>query len=292
MNNKKLVYTFILILAAALIIRIFVAVHTRIPVADSGDYLEIAANLARGNGYQISTWWTYYGSYPSDLMHPDASRQPLFPCLLSIYFWIFKPSFRIVQAVNITFGLLNILLIFLIGNRFFGRPAGLTAAFITAFNAAQIWFSTQAYAESMFTFIFYLLIWYFLTHPENNRKTYFIIGVLTGLLILTRLNGFLIFIAAVISMILRQNKNRKNIFQLIIIIAFGVLIIVSPWLIRNISTFNNPLKTDGGYMNWVDSFQEMQGFHFNPPGLKTYIETHTIKQMLFRYLKGIARSIR
>jgi len=258
MNRVNNILLLILILILAAVLRYYVLSNTNIPVADSGEYLEIAANLTNGTGYQLSTWWTYYyGDTITQPLHPDASRQPLYPFILSIFFRLFYPSFKIAQVLSLVFGVLNICILYFIGIKLFKPGTSLLACLLTAFNSAHIWFSTQAYAETLFTFIFYLIILMFLIRPASSHRKCVTIGFLMGLLYLTRLNGVFILFTGIFSLFLIKKEQILSKKKSVLIVLSASLIVASPWFIRNTITFQNPLKTGGAYMNWVDSFQEM-----------------------------------
>jgi 4-amino-4-deoxy-L-arabinose transferase-like glycosyltransferase len=103
----------------------------------------------------------------------EYSRSFPFTFLVSICFEVFGESEFSARLPSVLFGCSTIILLFYIGKKFFGEPAGMAAAFIASFAVIEVVFSRETRMYSIFQFtnlLFVYLFYLFITSKNNFRE--------------------------------------------------------------------------------------------------------------------------
>lgn len=109
----------------------------------------------------------------------------------------------------------------------------------------------------IFLFCFFL----YLLFEFDKKNNYFILGIISGLLLLIRGEFYLVLIIGYISLFFK----KKNISKILISFIISVLI-VSPYLYRNYNVFNEVVLTkSSGFNLWRGNniFSDINGFYAN-----------------------------
>jgi hypothetical protein len=255
------------------------AIHA--PWGDNGAaILDVAKNLANGKGYTTNRIWTFYGP-PRQFGQPEGNRQPLLPLAEAAVRLVAGPSFRAAQFVPLIFGLIAIALCFRLGLHLGGSAGAALAAWFSATDPIQIYFSAQVEDQIVFlVFFLALLLWLATRHGDRLTGKPFVPALLLAALYLTRANGLLMVAAyGGICLLHRRLRHFGAVLGLFVILC-------SPWFVRNIMVFGNPLHTDNAYFLFTDHFEEVFSVRSAPPSLREYVTTHTIHEMVGRWLKG------
>ncbi|MFW6131748.1 MAG: ArnT family glycosyltransferase, partial [Candidatus Aminicenantaceae bacterium] len=158
---------------------------------------------------------------------------PFHPIILAVGFLFMGKSIVAARITVVVISALSTILIFLVTDKIATKKTALIASFVYIFYPGFIAFSHYLWAET--TFIFLLLLGIYLTLLITETDIYkrkvlysFSIGVILGLLVLSRASGivFLIVIPLWIVFSFKKMKERIIIF-LIIIISFSVVVL--PW---------------------------------------------------------------
>jgi len=191
-----------------------------------------------------------YG-YKSEV--PTAYVTPGYPLFLSFNYWIFgyadKPGgphveIRIIQAI---IGAFTLFYVFLIGRRISGNGTGVLGAFLLSIYPAFIKAPTYLLTEMLATFFLVAYVYYQLTALENKSLVYSIIsGILIGLSVLTRPGSFVILSIPFIYSYFAGNRDR--LLKLFIFTLTGFMLIMTPWMARNIIVIGEaaPFSKHGG----------------------------------------------
>ena len=91
--------------------------------------------------------------------NPTAAREPGYPILLAGVYLFTGPSYRAGQALNCAFGLLTIILVFLIGREIFGRRTAWIAAVVATFYPQFLYYTATLERETFQTFLLTLTVW-------------------------------------------------------------------------------------------------------------------------------------
>ena len=163
----------------------------------------------------------------------DEKRLPFFPLFLSLGVKFMDPIWwgRIVATV---FCLGSLILTFKISLKLFNNfKVAFFTLVLTAISPIFFYGTARVLAEGQFAFFLLLFLYFFFL-----KKSYILLGVVAGLCFLTRYEGILLVSAFGLDALLSK-KFRNLAF---IILGFGL--IASPFVIRNILIFSDPLKSN------------------------------------------------
>jgi len=135
----------------------------------------------------------------------------------------------------------------LTGKRLISWLAGLLAVFPAFYN---IFFTTtDSFGVMMLLGGFYLLT----ALGNNSRRKFIVLGLLTGLLHLTRPDGLLWFAAG----LLLVYKSDKKKWESGVLLIIGYLLVMGPWFIRNISVLGEILPGASSKVLWLRDYDEL-----------------------------------
>lgn len=228
---------------------------------DRDAYLAIAENLATGYGFSSNNHVT------DQAIRPTAFRPPLYPCLISIIYFL-KAGPIGIGILQIILGVLTVWLTWQTGKRLQLEWFALIAAAIVATDPVLLQYTAYAMTEVLAAFLTSLLLFFlvtsFVTKTESTKKESpislsFWTGIVWGLCILCRptyLAFFCLWIAVRLSGVLirhfplfKMKSFEKQQWCQIKYLAAGIMLSISPWLIRNLIVFQAPVfsTTHGGY---------------------------------------------
>jgi len=171
------------------------------------------------------------------------SASPLYSYFLAIFYVFFSKQVFLIQLVQIIISTLTIPVLYLVGKNLHSDKVGYTAAFISAFFGNFIFYSTAILETTLQVFLVSSLL-FFLTQDFERKveKKWFLIGLLVALTALTR-EAVLIFVPiALLWLIFKGRSFEKIKSQFTKVLAayiLGLLIIIVPFVIRNISKSNS-----------------------------------------------------
>ena len=99
----------------------------------------------------------------------------------------------------------------------------------------------------------YLLIAY----QSKGGWKFYLLGVLAGLMHLTRTDGFIWLIPAIFIAL----EDKKTALSRMTISVFGYLSVMFPWFIRNWIVFKSPLPSGNTRMFWLTSYDDLFLYH-------------------------------
>jgi len=137
------------------------------------------------------------------------------------------------KLISPLFGSLTLILLYFLFRKLLNEKSAFFSIFFVSFIPLFIDYNVLGYVESLLTFLLVLSLYLAL------EQKYLLSGIVAGLSILTKYNGF--FILPVLIYIVYKNSNRKALFKNILIVSILPLIIASPWLIRNMIFMGNPI---------------------------------------------------
>jgi 4-amino-4-deoxy-L-arabinose transferase-like glycosyltransferase len=201
-----------------------------------------------GDSYRIlrASEYVRHFSYPS-----DEKRPPMFSLILAL-----RPTF----IDQVFFGKVVLLLFSLASFLIFAKLSDLLlppgnsrnfALLLFTLNPVFLYWSLRIYADVPFTFLVMLCTYlYFLWKNHLTYKHVLILGVLCGIAVLTRFEGYILFAALGVGLLLSNDWSRdvlsfhklfkllqiKFRYLILYVTAFSVLVL--PYLI-----FNNPLAS-------------------------------------------------
>lgn len=157
-------------------------------------------------------------------------QAPLYPYLLGVWYALVGPDLLTLRVLQIVLGALACALIAVASGRFFGRKAGLGAGLLLAFYAPAIFFDLlvqKAVLDLLLVSVLVLLV--SLLVDRVNRKRSFWLGVVLGLLVLSRENALLLLPVFVIWLEVRARPRIAP----VLLCALGIAAVLAPVAVRN-----------------------------------------------------------
>jgi 4-amino-4-deoxy-L-arabinose transferase-like glycosyltransferase len=206
-------------------------------LADDRDaYLAIAQNVADGIGLTAT-----------EADHPTAYRPPFYPLLLAVVLKLGGCPVAI-GILQLLLGTATVVLTAILGHRLGLGRASWFAALLVAVDPLSIQYTTFPMTETVFTFLVLMMLTVFFNSDRRLRSR--LVGLLFGVCALCRptIWAFGLFACALWmrNAVKSGNGIRRQIpWRLILSTA----VVVSPWLIRNLVVFGQPVltTTHGGY---------------------------------------------
>ncbi|MEW6093175.1 MAG: hypothetical protein AB1531_04330 [Chloroflexota bacterium] len=261
---------YLLLFLLGLAVSVAVAAFQPAPGYMDADYYYAGGlQLAAGRGFTEPFLWNYLDD-PAGLPHPSHTYwMPLASILASIVPALFGPVSWF--AARIPFYLaaaclppLTAALAFSLSSR---RSLALVSGLLAVFSGFYVPFlvTTDTFALYMlFGGLFFLIV---------NRKSSivysFLLGLLAGLLHLSRTDGLLWLLMAFLA-ILYFRKPGQSLFSALsslLSVLAGYLVIMAPWFARNEAAFGALLAPGGSKMLWLTSYDQLYSY---PAGQLTF----------------------
>jgi len=179
---------------------------------------------------------------PPGTQEPTAAHPPLWSFILSLASRMGFDSVNQHRMVGLLFGSLGVILIGLAGRELFGKRAGVVSAFIAA-SYGFLWLNDWSLmSESLVTvFVPVMTIIAVRWWRTPSWRFALLLGLLSGVggLLRTELLAYgpLLVLAAIV---VRRAQWKPLLRDFAIVSALG-LAVLSPWLIRNMTSFNKPI---------------------------------------------------
>jgi len=252
-----------LVFGLALFVRILTALpQTQPNYMDADYYLVGGQRLAQGYGFTDPYVW-HYLDQPTALPHPSHLYwMPLPSILVAVSQAIFGINYRAAQIPFVLLAALLPVLAYLIAARISGvRRHAWIAALLTIFSPFYLpyWGVPESFAPFAVTGAL-ALYW----ACAASKWKLFAAGACVGLAHLSRADGMLLLLPVLLIQIsLRDSNGRRNMFiphaqrSSLILVFAGYLVIMLPWLARNLGVIGTPLSTVGSQTIWMCNYDEL-----------------------------------
>lgn len=238
---------------------------------DADAYYAGGRQLAMGHGFTEQYLWNYLDD-PVGLPHPsNAYWMPLASLLAAAGAIVFGPDSW--SAARIGFLVvasclppLTAALAWSITGR---RDLSITSGLLAVFPAFYLPFLPVTDTFGLYMLLgglFFLLLF----RPGSTLSASsllipaFLLGVISGLMHLSRADGLLWLLMAMIAILFvmpkpQLNRSLSTFFAILLGLA-GYMLVMAPWFARNISTFEAPLAPGGTKMLWLTSYDQLFAF--------------------------------
>lgn len=215
--DKKDIYCILLIVLIALIPRVIyffeyhsTGIYPVLSLTDSESYLNWARDIAGGRllGDKVFMKWPFYAYF--------------------LALFVKVSSFPVLSAYLLQFvlGILNCVLVFIIGSRLLNRFSGFVAALLCAWYGLFIFYEGLLVYTSLSIFLNSFFLLFLLYAKERlSSKNLFLSGLLLGLCTLTQANILVFGAAAVLFLITKKYSGRRFLYGLFSFV-FGLGIIM------------------------------------------------------------------
>ena len=249
--NKK---DYLLILALALITSLaFVLFQSAPGYMDAEYYYGMGLRIARDHTLTEPFIWNYLNGMP-DLPQPGFRFWMPLPAFLAGLSMAAFRGFDFLQA-RIGFVIIALLIPLLTARITFEysgeRRIGLIAGFISVFPGLYAPFltTTDSFGLMMLFGGAYLVV----ARQNIGNWRFFILGLLAGLMHMTRTDGFFWLIPAV----LIAADDKKKAYSRVMILGIGYLVVMLPWFIRNWIALGTLLPAGNIRMFWMTSYNDL-----------------------------------
>jgi hypothetical protein len=202
-------------------------------------YLVLSDHIAAGDGYS-------YGPGPEQ--GATAYYPPGYPVLLGAVVWAVRlvpgdvTAFGVAVGLNVVLSVATIGLVFVLARRLAGPTVGLVAAGIWALWPNLIFHSGIVLTETLFLFLFVLLLIVALGDPEAARapgaRRLVAIGVLFALCVLVRP---VTLVAAPVFLVLWWGPAVRTVLWRAAVALAATVVVMLPWAIRSTVVMDAPV---------------------------------------------------
>ncbi len=228
--------------------------------SDTYEYAVVARNVGEGRGlidtahYVLDTWLLQNFPLPMPYAHHDIGL----PLLMGGVIALLPDNNAAVAWTGGIFFMLLVPLTFWFGRNMYNNAVGVLAALLALINVQLVSYSTTGLSEVPYAF--FMTLFWFALYRAKTRRDIFLAGALFGWLWVLRSNTLsalpwiLLFLALAPasgstafawSRALWKNlwETRRKIFARLSVFLVGLLLILSPTLLRNYQTLGNPFYT-------------------------------------------------
>jgi hypothetical protein len=258
---------YILLALLGLILATFVAAFQSAPGYMDADYYYAGGlQLAQGHGFTEPYLWNYLDD-PAGLPHPSfAYWMPLASLLAATGGILFGPASWF--AARIGFLLvaaaippLTAALAWSLTHR---RNLAIVSGLLAVFSAFYLPFLPVTDTFGLYMLlggVFFLLLSRIdsLTRPGSFFITFFFLGMVAGLMHLTRADGLLWLLIALTAVFLfrKMEQPRSSLVASLFLTLAGYFVIMVPWFVRNYMVFGSPLGPGGTRMLWLTTYDQL-----------------------------------
>lgn len=197
----------------------------------------VAGSVAAGHGFASPC------GVPSG---PTAMVTPGFPLLLAGIFRVFgpysEPSRFVLLFLNCIFSALTCLLLLWIGKRTFGETTSVIGAWLWALWPMALWETHRVWETSISAFLFSAV---FLSVLELRSRRGLAFGMasslLWGLAVLVNPAILAFLLPALLWQVYVDWRAQKGFSRALITAAIGLVVAISPWLVRNYVVFHRSM---------------------------------------------------
>ena len=189
-------------------------------------YDQIANNVASGNGYRVE----------AD-MGETMMREPGYPLFLAVVFKIAGYHIEAARFANLLLAFGIGLLVIRLAHKITGdRMTGLLATLLFLFYPGTLVAEARAGVEISFIFLLMLFILFLYRAMEKEHLwRYCVAGMFMGAATLVRsaVLWFPLFLLVYLVLAAQGSREQLKAFARIAVLSFGVVVVISPWVIRN-----------------------------------------------------------
>ncbi len=145
------------------------------------------------------------------------------------------------------FGVLSVLLLFLIGRDLLGSPRiGLLAALVGAVHPYHILFTSTVFMESLIVLLVLAVVWTYYKFTSTNGTSYLILAsIFLGAAVATKQTVYMLLPALFVYHFVVFRKQKWHGLGTFVILMVGAFVVALPALVNFTSEFGSPLFTTG-----------------------------------------------
>ena len=257
-----------LLCALALVARVIAAALVPpAPYTDAAYYTLVAQRLASGDGFSAPVLWSFLevgGRLPADPVLPVPSNghwMPLTSIIAAGGMLLFGEGWRGGQVPMIGLSVAWVAMTHATAwELWHRRRTAVVGALLAVFAGPLFIFMPLVDGFVVFGTLGSAALYAALQVVRSSRPGPWLVasGALVGLSVLTRVDGLLLAVAPAVGWWMRRRSAqsaRASVTWVLASAATCVLVLL-PWLIRNVVAFGTPLPSAGGHTLWITSYNE------------------------------------
>lgn len=255
------------LLAGALVVYAIVAlVVPSAPYTDAAYYALVAERLATGQGFTVPVLYSFLevgGSLPADPSLPVASNghwMPLTSIVAAASMAMLGPTWLAGQVPMI------VLAAALVGiahgvtwDLWRRRGLAAAAALLMLFPGQLLAMLPQVDGSAVFGVLGALALWAAVRAVRSPRWAAWLMmsGALIGLATLARIDGVFLAVAPAVAWLRRRpSVSWPRAIGIGLLSGLAAVLVLAPWLARNLAVFGAALPSTGGHTLWITSYNE------------------------------------
>ncbi|MEE9555265.1 MAG: glycosyltransferase family 39 protein [candidate division Zixibacteria bacterium] len=221
-------------------------------LSDGNDYAGLARNIVRGEGFTLGHVYPLAMTFDPDVPQPNNMWAPAYPVYLAFWLLLLGTSDFALMIATIAVVWFLILLAYNAGSRLLNPSWGLLAAALVGLNQSVLKTALDGSPEILTAALLLLSV---LILSKRIKGGVVLSGVIFGIAILSRYQIALLAVPAILYFL---NKDKKSAF----LWSGIILATVSPWLIRNMMVFGNPVFTLQTYGEFTKGMGHLDYYYY------------------------------
>ena len=258
--------------------------------ADQGAFLQLGLNVhdkpLHVDPVDDPLYPLLYASFGErDGFVTDGARSPLFPLILSSFAERTWDYFTWAKLLNVAFGTLVLILLFLIVRYHLDTSTAILATGLLAVNGSFVRHSALVISEPLLM-VFILLAWHFTALGFRRSKFWALAGLFAGLAFLAKGSAPALVASFIVSVVVvRGTRAVKNVSWLLYLLAFFVVAV--PYLAYNTQVFGAPLYN----FNYTHAVWMTNSYDAHQTGvlptMGSYLSSHSLSEIAAREWRGL-----
>lgn len=260
------------VLGAALILRAIAALLVPwAPYLDASYYTVVAENLATGNGFNVPVIWAYLdvgAQIPAEPILPipsNAHWPPLGPLVAAAGMVILGPTWDAGEIPMVLISAAIPPFTYLVGWELFrSRRIAIGAAVLALFPGPLFILYPGIDNFALFGLFGTLVLYASMRAVRSPKPARWLVlaGASAGMAALTRIDGVLLTVSPAMAWLIGRGwapwspLGGRASWRAGFASAGAFLIVVSPWLIRNVMVFDAAMPSAGGHTLWITSYNQ------------------------------------
>ena len=247
------------------------------PYTDPAYYSLVAERLASGHSFSTPVLWSFLevgGRLPSDPMLPVSSNghfMPLTSIVAAGSIWLFGSvlgDWRAAQLPMILLGALLVPFTYYVAHQLWpSRTAAWAAALLALLAGPMLVYYPLVDNFAVFGFCGAAAIWASICTVRASSPGPWLVaaGVAAGLATFARLDGVLLAVAPATAWLVNRGwSSWPSRLGWGAASAAAFLLVVAPWVARNLAVFGAAFPSAGGHTLWITSYNEQFTISSNP----------------------------
>lgn len=192
---------------------------------DAQGYHWLAVNLLERGIFSMNT---------APPFRADNVRAPLYPLFVAGWYRIAGPSPELVVLAQVLIEALTVVVLYRLGRALAGVRVGQGAALLYALNPSSWRFTNELLTEILFGLLLTSAVWMLVLVVKRGRnRDAWRCGLVFGLAILCKPNVQFLPLVLAVLLIDGVIRGRKAWWQGVVIVLATILLMLSPWVVRN-----------------------------------------------------------